>query len=77
VPRESGQLSEDEASWQRGELSIAFSDDEGKSWGTPVVVARSEKGLAYPYLFEHEAGDLWVFAGGALRGLLKERDFVG
>ncbi|NLC56247.1 MAG: exo-alpha-sialidase [Armatimonadetes bacterium] len=54
--------SEVPASWHREELSLAFSEDEGKSWTKPVVIAR-EKGaqLAYPYLFERRPGELWVF----------------
>ncbi len=75
-PRQSGQYSEDEASWHREELSIAFSDDEGKSWGAPTVVARSDEWISYPYLFEPTPGELWVLACG-FRGLVKESDFSG
>ncbi len=45
----------------RGELSLAFSDDDGQSWSTPVVVAREAgKSLAYPYIFESKPGRLWL-----------------
>ena len=62
-PRKSGQFSEAEASWHRGELSMAFSSDEGKTWSKPLVIAR-QKGawLAYPYLFEPKPGRLWIFS---------------
>jgi len=46
----------------REELSIAFSEDDGQSWTTPVVIAREPGGqLSYPYLHEREPGVLWVF----------------
>ncbi len=35
-----GLFSTQPASWQREELSIAFSDDDGKKWCSPVVIAR-------------------------------------
>jgi sialidase-1 len=76
APMESGQYSEVEAIWQRGELSLAFSDDEGSSWGESTVVARADEWISYPYLFEYSPGELWVRAG-EFRGVLKERDFVG
>ncbi|MFW5856546.1 MAG: sialidase family protein [Planctomycetota bacterium] len=45
----------------RGELSLRFSEDDGKSWTDPVVVARRDEGeLCYPYLFEVEPGVLWI-----------------
>jgi hypothetical protein len=53
------------ASWYRGELSIAFSEDDGKTWTKPMVLARAKKGqqLSYPYVFERRNGELWFFAG--------------
>lgn len=66
----------------REELSIAFSDDEGKTWTTPVVIARrqNQKGsrwVSYPYVFEHSPGELWITTmQGGLRASLNESDFV-
>ncbi|MCW5553013.1 MAG: exo-alpha-sialidase [Verrucomicrobiae bacterium] len=62
----------------RGELSIAFSDDECKSWTEPVVIARKPGGwLSYPYLFEAEAGELWLTTmQGGVRLKFRETDFV-
>ncbi|MBM4083886.1 MAG: exo-alpha-sialidase [Planctomycetes bacterium] len=49
------------ASVQREELSIAFSEDDGKTWSTPVVLLRQKgKSLAYPFILERRPGDLWV-----------------
>jgi sialidase-1 len=63
-------------SWQRDELSIAFSEDDGKSWTTPIVIARKKGGnLSYPYLFEATPGELWIRAGSA-RVSLREADFL-
>jgi len=61
----------------RGELSMAFSNDDGKTWSKPVVIAREEgKSLAYPYLYEPEPGTLWITTmQGGVRLLLNERDF--
>ncbi|QDU95294.1 exo-alpha-sialidase [Lignipirellula cremea] len=66
------------ASWHRGELSIAFSDDEGHTWTEPVVVARKPKAwLSYPYLSEVEPGRIWVTTmQGGVRLELQEKDFV-
>ncbi len=63
-PKRSGEgpASEFPASWFREELSIAFSEDDGKTWTAPVVAARAPGGsLAYPYIFENTPGTLWVF----------------
>ena len=82
-----GPASEGPASWHREELSLAFSEDDGKSWTRPVVVAR-DKGaqLAYPYLFERRPGELWVFtrytwdkqgkAADPLRVWVSEEEFL-
>ena len=49
-------------SWHREELSLAFSEDDGKTWTKPIVIAREKGGqLAYPYIFERRAGELWLF----------------
>ena len=74
-----GQLSDVPASWQRDELSLAFSEDDGKTWTKPVVIARrSGGGLSYPYLFERRAGELWVITRFSfpIRLGLREKDFV-
>ena len=71
-----GIWSEDNASWQRAELSLAFSDDDGKTWTEPVVIARKPKArLDYPCIFEAEPGILWISAGPA-RLVVQEKDFV-
>ncbi len=73
-----GILSEVATSWQRSELSIMFSDDDGKSWSQPVVFARLVKkgGIAYPYLFEAKPGEIWITTmQGNLRVKLNENDF--
>jgi sialidase-1 len=65
------------ASWFRGELSLAFSDDECRTWTKPVVIARSPKGLAYPYVFEAAPGELWITTmQGSLHAKLHEADFI-
>jgi len=54
------------ASWHREELSIAFSEDDGKMWTPPLVIARYKNGrLCYPYVFEAHPGEIWVTAGFA------------
>ena len=71
----------------RQELSIAFSDDEGKTWSEPTVVAtvnKNEDGsyprkeISYPYAFERSPGEIWltVWRGAGLRVKLMESDFV-
>jgi hypothetical protein len=67
---------ERDASWHRGELSIAFSSDDGQTWTKPVVVLRKKDGnLAYPYLFEVQPGQLWLYVDG-IRRALREADFL-
>ena len=71
---------DDPESWQREELSIAFSDDDGATWTEPVVIARQkQEWFCYSYLFEAEPGLLWIFSGFGrpLRISLREADFVG
>jgi len=69
-------------SGHRQELSIAFSDDDARTWTEPVVIARNPKGsLAYPFIFEAKLGELWMWTRygskppACLR--LREQDFVG
>lgn len=74
-------LSEVPANWQREELSIMFSDNDGVSWSKPVIVAKTTKKgsqLSYPYLFEVKPGVLWIMTlfQGELSIQLQEKDFV-
>jgi sialidase-1 len=50
------------ASLFRQELSLAFSEDDGKTWTKPMVIAREQRGgqLSYPYMFERRPGELWI-----------------
>ena len=63
-PRRPGSsLSRVDASWHRAEVSIAFSEDDCKTWTEPVVFASAHDknaGLSYPYMFERRPGELWV-----------------
>ena len=77
-----GNLSEVPANWQRAELSIMFSDDEGKSWTKPIVISKvTQEGaqLSYPFVFEAKPGELWITTSfrGNLGIKLKENDFLG
>ncbi|NLF09905.1 MAG: exo-alpha-sialidase [Pirellulaceae bacterium] len=78
APQRSGPFSKQSASWQREELSLAFSDDDGRTWPKPVVIARNPGArLSYPYTFEVRPGVLWVNVGqGDVWMSLKESDFV-
>jgi len=70
----------------REELSVMFSDDDGKTWTKPIVVAgiteKSKiKNLAYPRVFEARPGEIWItttYAGfaGELSIKLHEKDFL-
>jgi hypothetical protein len=70
----------------REELSVMFSDDDGKTWTKPVVIARVTdkskiKNLAYPRVFEAKPGEIWItttYAGfaGELSIKLHEKDFL-
>jgi sialidase-1 len=69
----------------REELSIMFSDDEGISWSTPVLIAKvtvisslnqNTNRISYPYLFEVKPGVLWITTGqGNLRAFIYEKDY--
>lgn len=52
--------------WHEGRIRIACSDDSGKSWyaheHTFVLPYEDHVGLAEPGLYEHENGDLWMWA---------------
>jgi len=70
----------------REELSIAFSDDECRSWSAPVVIAanyvRPGDGLgrgrvSYPYIYERRPGEFWVTTmQGGLRMRIHQPDIV-
>jgi hypothetical protein len=52
----------------RANLLLAFSDDDGKTWTKPVVLARQTDGqLSYPYGLERRPGELWIIAGFAFK----------
>jgi len=86
-----GNLAEVEASWQRDELSVMFSDDDGQTWSDPLVIARnhlhapstpanawdSSKWLSYPHLFEVSPGILWLTTGhGGLKIEFEENKYI-
>lgn len=70
----------------REELSIMFSEDDGKSWSQPIVIAKATdksevKRVAYPRVFEAHPGEVWItttYAGFAGYVSLKfmEKDLV-
>jgi sialidase-1 len=75
-----GQFSLSAASWHREEVSIAFSEDDGRTWSAPQVILQVKgAGPSYPYLFEPEPGRLWVHTLFGYRAALRidERDFTG
>ncbi len=43
----------------RGELELAFSADDARSWTAPIPVARG-KGVTYPFVFEPTPDELWI-----------------
>jgi len=65
----------------RAELSLAFSDDEARTWSKPIVVAANftPRGqVSYPYLYERRPGELWITSmGGGLRMKIMEGDVAG
>ncbi len=71
---------------RREQLSMAFSEDDGATWTAPVVVAydpmqpgdkEPDHRLAYPYVYEHIPGELWVTTfQGPLRLRVHEDDFL-
>lgn len=67
-------------SGHRQELSIAFSEDDGATWTPPeVIIRKQDYGIAYPYLFELEPGQVWLSTNFCYKMALtfNERDFVG
>jgi sialidase-1 len=63
---------------RREQLSICLSDDDGRTWSPPQVIATSKGGrVSYPHMFEHSPGVLWITTmQGTLRVSLKEADFI-
>jgi hypothetical protein len=63
---------------QRGELALALSNNDGRTWTKPVVIVREfGKSLAYPYLHEPKAGEVWITTmQGDVRVRLREGDFL-
>ena len=69
----------------RKELSIMFSEDDGKTWGESVVIAKAieqspVQRVSYPRVFEANPGEVWItttYAGFAGEVALKflENDF--
>lgn len=52
----------------RADLLLRFSEDDGKTWTKPVVLASRKDGqLSYPYFWERRPGDLWVIPGFAFK----------
>ena len=43
----------------RDALSLAFSEDDGRTWTEPIVCAKAKQ-VSYPYVFEPEPGVIWV-----------------
>jgi sialidase-1 len=66
------------ASYHREQLSLAFSEDDGKTWSKPAILAREPgKWLSYPYVFEPRPGELWVTTmQGGLRLRFRAADFL-
>ncbi len=70
----------------REELSIAFSDDDGKTWTRSVVVSKRPLSpgepyyaarQSYPYLYERSPGEFWITTmQGGLRMKIAEADLV-
>ncbi|MGV8136692.1 MAG: sialidase family protein [Mangrovibacterium sp.] len=75
-------LSEVAASWQRDELSLMYSDDEGKTWSEPIIIVKnavygtkSAKWISYPHVFEVKPGTVWITTDqGGVKMLMKEKD---
>jgi sialidase-1 len=62
---------------QRAELSIAFSDDDGRTWTRPAVIVRSKRDTSYPYVYERRPGELWITTmRSTVKLVLHEADFV-
>jgi len=64
---------------RREELSMAFSEDDGKTWTEPVILVRERnKRQSYPQLFERRPGELWISTWqGRQFFKISEKDFIG
>lgn len=77
-----GPASEFPASWQREELSLALSADDGTTWTRPVVIARHPGvSLCYPCMVERRPGEIWITthghsAGGPVSVRVSEAEFL-
>lgn len=62
----------------REELCLILSEDEGKSWTAPQLVATNKGNrLSYIYVFERAPGEMWITTmQGGLRAVLKESDYA-
>ena len=57
----------------RHQLSLAFSEDDGQTWGEPIVFAKGNR--SYCQLWERRPGELWIsVALGQDRTLLKVKE---
>ena len=74
------------ANFNRAEVWLAFSEDDGKTWTKPVVITHCRKQkygqLAYLDVFERRPGELWVTTRKATKTSracmsLLEREFAG
>lgn len=78
-------LDEAKKTGRREQLSLAFSEDDGRTWIEPAVVAwdpmqpghkEPDHRLSYPYVYESVPGELWITTmQGPLRIKLHEDDF--
>ena len=78
------------ASWMRHQLSIKFSEDDGKTWTYSRIIAKypnqnsthdwdsnRKVWITYPHLFEIEPGVIMITTeSGGLRVRFKEADFI-
>ncbi|GMV95522.1 MAG: hypothetical protein AMXMBFR82_53000 [Candidatus Hydrogenedentota bacterium] len=73
------QWSDERVSNHRGELSVAFSEDDGATWTEPVVIARRPgASLAYSYVFEAQPGTIWMTTmQGDVRVAFEEEELLG
>jgi predicted neuraminidase len=64
----------------REELSLMFSEDEGRTWTDPMVIAKTTEPktqISYPYLFERRPGEVWLtFPFSTLRFSFREEDIL-
>ena len=67
-------------SLHREEISVMFSEDDGRSWSRPTVVGKTTEPktqISYPYLLERTPGEVWLtFPFSALRLSIRESDFI-